>query len=121
MRPAAVDTSAGAIIPDVSYSVRPKPSRNRPSIPPLAGPKNWEKIDGDRGTESSRHAYRRMKKSDLSCPECGAGYRQIELDSKPGNKGKYRCLVYDHVLEVFDGSKTVAIHLTVKPAPPSFS
>jgi predicted Zn finger-like uncharacterized protein len=83
--------------------------------------KKIEKIDGDRGTVSSRHAYRGMKKSDLTCPECGAGYRRIELDSKPGNKGKYRCLVCDHVLEVFDGSKTVAIRLTVKPAPPSFS
>jgi transposase-like protein len=79
-------------------------------------------MDGDRGTESSRHVYRRMKKSDLTCPECGAGYRRIELDSKPrGSKGKYRCLVCDHVLEVFDGSKTVAIRLTVQPALPSFS
>jgi hypothetical protein len=102
-------------------SVNPISTRNRPPISPLAGPKNWKKIDSDRGTESSRHAYRRMKKSDLTCPECGAGYRRIELDSKPGSKGKYRCLVCNRVLEIFDGSKTVALRLTVQPAPPSFS
>jgi transposase-like protein len=56
-----------------------------------------------------------MKKSDFTCLECGAGYRRIELDSGPGSKGKYRCLVCDHVLEIFDGSKTVAIRLTVQP------
>ena len=59
-----------------------------------------------------------MKKSDLSCPECGAGYRRIELDS---GSGRYRCLVCDHVLEIFDGSKTVAIRLTVQPTLSSFT
>jgi transposase-like protein len=56
-----------------------------------------------------------MKKSDLICPECGAGYRRIELTSRRGSKGAFRCLLCDHVLEVFDGSTEVAIRLTVQP------
>jgi transposase-like protein len=56
-----------------------------------------------------------MKKSDVICPECGAGYRRIELISKTGSKGEYRCLLCDHVLEVFDGSTDIAIRLTVQP------
>ena len=30
-----------------------------------------------------------MKKSDLACPECNAGYRRIELISKKGVKGEF--------------------------------
>ena len=30
-----------------------------------------------------------MKKSDLTCPECGAGFRRIELTSKSGTRGEY--------------------------------
>ncbi len=56
-----------------------------------------------------------MKKSDLSCPVCHAGYRRIELTSRPGAKGVYRCLLCDKVLETFDGSTDVAIRLTVQP------
>jgi transposase-like protein len=56
-----------------------------------------------------------MKKSDLTCPECGAGYRRIEPASRRGSKGEFRCLLCDHVLEVFDGSTEVAIRLTVQP------
>jgi transposase-like protein len=56
-----------------------------------------------------------MKKSDLTCSECAAGYRRIELASRRGSKGKFRCLLCDHVLEVFDGSTEVAIRLTVQP------
>ena len=50
-----------------------------------------------------------MKKSDVTCPECGAGYRRIELTSRLGTKGKFRCLVCDHLLETFDGLCEVAI------------
>jgi transposase-like protein len=57
----------------------------------------------------------RMKKSDIICPECHAGYRRIELAARPVTKGEYRCLVCDRVLEVFDGSSKVAIRLTVQP------
>ncbi|MDB5606413.1 MAG: hypothetical protein JWP25_3313 [Bradyrhizobium sp.] len=56
-----------------------------------------------------------MKKSDVICPECSAGYRRIELISKTGSKGEFRCLLCDHVLEVFDGSSDIAIRLTVQP------
>jgi hypothetical protein len=56
-----------------------------------------------------------MKKSDLTCPTCHAGYRRIELTSRPGAKGEYRCLLCDEVLETFDGSTDVAIRLTVQP------
>jgi transposase-like protein len=56
-----------------------------------------------------------MKKSDIICPKCNAGYRRIELVSKSGSGGEYRCLLCNHLLEVFDGSTDVAIRLTVQP------
>jgi transposase-like protein len=56
-----------------------------------------------------------MRKSDVICPACGAGYRRIELATRPGKRGEFRCLVCDNVLELFDGSREVAIRLTVQP------
>ena len=56
-----------------------------------------------------------MWKSDVTCPVCQAGYRRIELISKPGDSGEFRCLICDSVLEVFDGSTDVALRLTVQP------
>jgi transposase-like protein len=56
-----------------------------------------------------------MRKSDVTCPECKAGYRRIELVSRLGTKGEFRCLLCDYVLEVFDGLTEVAIRLTVQP------
>jgi hypothetical protein len=56
-----------------------------------------------------------MKKSDLTCPTCHAGYRRIELTSRPGVKGEYRCLLCNEVLETFDGSTDIAIRLTIQP------
>ena len=56
-----------------------------------------------------------MRKSDIICPECGAGYRRLELVSKKGTAGEFRCRTCNHVLEVFDGSCEVAIRLTVQP------
>jgi transposase-like protein len=58
---------------------------------------------------------RRMRKSDVTCPKCHAGYRRIELASRPGGRGEFRCLLCDQVLEVFDGSTEVALRLTVQP------
>ena len=55
-----------------------------------------------------------MRKSDLT----SAGYRRIELTSRPGNAGCYRCLVCDRILEVFDGSREIAYRLTVQPVLP---
>jgi hypothetical protein len=59
--------------------------------------------------------YPDMRKSDLTCPECHAGYRRIELISKKGVRGEFRCLFCDHILEVFDGCTEIAIRLTVQP------
>lgn len=56
-----------------------------------------------------------MIKSDVMCPECSAGYRRIELTTKRGTKGEFRCSVCNHLLEVFDGTKDVALRLTVQP------
>jgi hypothetical protein len=56
-----------------------------------------------------------MRKSDVICPECSAGYRRIELATRPGKLGEFRCLICDHVLELFDGSREVALRLTVPP------
>jgi rubredoxin len=56
-----------------------------------------------------------MRKSDLTCPECKAGYRKLELISKKGVGGEFRCLVCDHILEVMNGCTEIAIRLTVQP------
>jgi hypothetical protein len=45
-----------------------------------------------------------------------AGYRRIELMTRPGKRGEFRCLGCNSLLEVFDGSHEVAIRLTVQPA-----
>jgi hypothetical protein len=56
-----------------------------------------------------------MRRSDIICPKCRAGYRRIELTTRKGVKGEFRCLLCEHVLEVFDGSSETAIRLTVQP------
>jgi len=56
-----------------------------------------------------------MKKTDVQCPDCAAGYRRIELTSISGSAGTYRCQVCDRPLESFDGSTAVAYRLTVLP------
>jgi predicted Zn finger-like uncharacterized protein len=56
-----------------------------------------------------------MKKSDVICPHCGAGFRRIELSSEPGFEGQYRCPACETVLEAFDGHNLVAYRLTVHP------
>jgi hypothetical protein len=56
-----------------------------------------------------------MKKSDVICPKCHAGYRRVEFVSKKGTRGEFRCLICDEVLEVFDGSTDVAMRLTIQP------
>ena len=42
-----------------------------------------------------------MRRSDIICPQCKAGYRRIEVVSGNGTKGEYRCLLCDYVLEVY--------------------
>jgi predicted Zn finger-like uncharacterized protein len=56
-----------------------------------------------------------MRKSDVTCPQCNAGYRRIELASSPGVRGEFRCRICNHLLELFDGSREVALRLTVPP------
>jgi transposase-like protein len=56
-----------------------------------------------------------MDKSDIICPKCHAGYRRVELATRKGTTGEFRCLVCDTVLEVFDGSREIAIRLTIQP------
>ena len=57
-----------------------------------------------------------MRKNDVTCPECGAGFRRIELTSQPGIEGQYRCPACDTVLENFKGNNLVAYRLTVQPS-----
>lgn len=56
-----------------------------------------------------------MRKGDVICPECHAGFRRIELASRPGKAGEFRCPLCQQVLEVSDGSTDIAYHLTVAP------
>ena len=56
-----------------------------------------------------------MRKSDVTCPECKAGYRRIEVVASPGTKGEFRCRICNHLLELFDGSREVALRLSVPP------
>lgn len=57
-----------------------------------------------------------MKRDDVTCLECGAGFRRIELVSAPPSKGEYRCPACGQVLERFDGATCVAYRLTVQPS-----
>jgi uncharacterized Zn finger protein len=57
-----------------------------------------------------------MRKSDVTCFECGAGFRRIELASGRGSEGQYRCPACGTVLEAFDGHNLVAYRLTVQPS-----
>jgi hypothetical protein len=42
-----------------------------------------------------------MKKGDVICSECGAGFRRLELElsTHSGTKGEYRCPACGEVLE----------------------
>jgi uncharacterized Zn-finger protein len=56
-----------------------------------------------------------MKRGDVICPQCNAGFRRIELASRSGKAGEFRCPLCDQVLEVFDGSTEIAYRITVAP------
>jgi transposase-like protein len=56
-----------------------------------------------------------MKKTDIQCPDCAAAYQRIELVSRRGQPGAYRCKVCNHVLETFDGATEIVYRLTVVP------
>jgi transposase-like protein len=56
-----------------------------------------------------------MRKGDVICPECNAGFRRIELMSRPGKAAEFRCPLCHTMLEVSDGSTDIAYRLTVAP------
>jgi len=59
-----------------------------------------------------------MKKNDVTCFECGAGFQRLELDAMsvlPTN-GEYRCPICEEVVERFDGSRIVAYRLAIRPS-----
>jgi predicted Zn finger-like uncharacterized protein len=56
-----------------------------------------------------------MKRGDVICPQCHAGFRRIELASRPGTAREFRCPLCQQVLEISDGSTEVAYRLTVAP------
>lgn len=57
-----------------------------------------------------------MRKNDVTCSACGAGFRRLELATPPANKGEYRCPACDEVLETFDGSAYIAYRMTIQPS-----
>jgi len=56
-----------------------------------------------------------MRKSDVICSKCNAGFRRMELSTRGGIKGEYRCPLCDQLLETFDGSTEIAYRLTITP------
>jgi transposase-like protein len=56
-----------------------------------------------------------MRKGDVQCPRCSAGFRRIELVSMRGEPDEYRCPVCDARLEKMSGNTYVAYRLTVPP------
>jgi predicted Zn finger-like uncharacterized protein len=59
-----------------------------------------------------------MRKSG-ACPQCRARFRRIELSTEPVKRGEFRCWTCNHFLELCDGSREVALRLTVQPGPAS--
>jgi len=57
-----------------------------------------------------------MKVDDINCVGCNAGFRRIELSSRRGAPGQYRCPICNGLVEVLDGSNEVAYRLIVFPA-----
>lgn len=56
-----------------------------------------------------------MKKRDVTCPDCHAGFRRIELVSRRGTAAEFKCPLCQRLLEVSDGSTDIAYRLTVAP------
>lgn len=57
-----------------------------------------------------------MRKDDAICPECGAGFRRLELTSVSGTKGEFHCPLCKTLIEAWDGSSEIAYRLTVQPS-----
>lgn len=56
-----------------------------------------------------------MQTSDVTCSECRADFRRLELPFVVGDKAEFRCPACNNLLEVFDGTKLVAYRMTVQP------
>ena len=56
-----------------------------------------------------------MRKTDVTCANCGAGFRRMELWSRTGSEGEYRCPACDYLIETFDGSTLIGYRLTIPP------
>jgi hypothetical protein len=56
-----------------------------------------------------------MKKGDIICPNCSAGFRRMELSSLQDSEGEYRGPICSELLEHFDGSKRIEYRLMVMP------
>ena len=57
-----------------------------------------------------------MRKNDVTCLACGAGFRRLELVTPPANTGEYHCPACNEVLETFDGSAFIAYRMTIQPS-----
>jgi hypothetical protein len=57
-----------------------------------------------------------MKKDDVTCSACGAGFRRLELATPPASQGEYRCPVCNGILETFDGHAFIAYRMTIQPS-----
>jgi hypothetical protein len=56
-----------------------------------------------------------MKKADVTCPDCSAGYRRIELTFKAGSAGTYRCLFAPASLKCSTAKRTSPIGSPCSP------
>ncbi|WP_128945131.1 hypothetical protein [Bradyrhizobium zhanjiangense] len=57
-----------------------------------------------------------MKKSDLTCSDCGAGFRRLELTSERGIQGNYHCPACGTLIEELGAAHLVLYRLTVQPS-----
>ncbi|WP_271671376.1 hypothetical protein [Bradyrhizobium sp. CCBAU 51627] len=57
-----------------------------------------------------------MKKSDVTCSECGAGFRRLELTSERGIQGSYHCPACGTLIEELRAAPLVLYRLTVQPS-----
>jgi hypothetical protein len=57
-----------------------------------------------------------MKKTNITCPGCGAGFARIELNAKPSApQGAYHCPACGQMLEQLPESNFVGYRMTVSP------
>ncbi|WP_271587018.1 hypothetical protein [Bradyrhizobium sp. CCBAU 53415] len=57
-----------------------------------------------------------MKKSDVTCSECGAGFRRLELTSERGIQENYHCPACGTLIEELGAAYLVLYRLTVQPS-----